>query len=212
MLSTCQDSGPGVTALVQILFLGHCIQVQKSVFLALYRARKITLSFSFPQTMWKLILVHLRGRKHFCIWVEKCFPPLRCTPTSVFYMVWGKKEYKVIFLALYNARKTTFCTWVWCLLSKWWVRKNIFPISYILQKVLRCRKCYIFIKVCSCFPVESRNMNTHKCVLIRNKSVVLGGATHIDIVLAAIQSPWYIRGRVTLTWQLWTLSQFRSVN
>ena len=140
MLSTCQDSGPGVTALVQILFLGHCIQVQKSVFLALYRARKITLSFSFPQTMWKLILVHLRGRKHFCIWVEKCFPPLRCTPTSVFYMVWGKKEYKVIFLALYNARKTTFCTWVWCLLSKWWVRKNIFPISYILQKVLRCRK------------------------------------------------------------------------
>ena len=136
MLSTYQDSGPGVTALVQILFLGHCIQVQKSVFLALYRARKITLSFSFPQTMWKLILVHLRGRKHFCIWVEKCFPPLRCTPTSVFYMVWGKKEYKVIFLALYNARKTTFCTWVWCLLSKWWVRKNIFPISYILKKVL----------------------------------------------------------------------------
>ena len=146
MLSTCQDSGPGVTALVQILFLGHCIQVQKSVFLALYRARKITLSFSFPQTMWKLILVHLRGRKHFCIWVEKCFPPLRCTPTSVFYMVWGKKEYKVIFLALYNARKTTFCTWVWCLLSKWWVRKNIFPISYILQKVLRCRKILPFCK------------------------------------------------------------------
>ena len=145
MLSTCQDSGPGVTALVQILFLGHCIQVQKSVFLALYRARKITLSFSFPQTMWKLILVHLRGRKHFCIWVEKCFPPLRCTPTSVFYMVWGKKEYKVIFLALYNARKTTFCTWVWCLLSKWWVRKNIFPISYILQKVLRCRKSVLFM-------------------------------------------------------------------
>ena len=33
----------------------------------------------------------------------------------------------------------------------------------------------------------------------RNKSVVLGGATHIDIVLSAIQSPWYIRGRVTLT-------------
>ena len=27
-----------------------------------------------------------------------------------------------------------------CLLSKWWVRKNIFPISYILKKVLRCRK------------------------------------------------------------------------
>ena len=146
MLSTCQDSGPGVTALVQILFLGHCIQVQKSVFLALYRARKITLSFSFPQTMWKLILVHLRGRKHFCIWVEKCFPPLRCTPTSVFYMVWGKKEYKVIFLALYNARKTTFCTWVWCLLSKWWVRKNIFPISYILKKVLRCQKIYISVQ------------------------------------------------------------------
>ena len=144
MLSTCQDSGPGVTALVQILFLGHCIQVQKSVFLALYRARKITLSFSFPQTMWKLILVHLRGRKHICIWVEKCFPPLRCTPTSVFYMVWGKKEYKVIFLALYNARKTTFCTWVWCLLSKWWVRKNIFPISYILKKVLSCRKNHFF--------------------------------------------------------------------
>ena len=142
MLSTCQDSGPGVTALVQILFLGHCIQVQKSVFLALYRARKITLSFSFPQTMWKLILVHLRGRKHFCIWVEKCFPPLRCTPKSVFHMVWGKKECKVIFLALYNARKTTFCTWVWCLLSKWWVRKNIFPISYILKKVLRCRKIF----------------------------------------------------------------------
>ena len=158
MLSTCQDSGPGVTALVQILFLGHCIQVQKSVFLALYRARKITLSFSFPQTMWKLILVHLRGRKHFCIWVEKCFPPLRCTPTSVFYMVWGKKEYKVIFLALYNARKTTFCTWVWCLLSKWWVRKNIFPISYILQKVLRCRKSYYIPNYRKCYE-DSAELN-----------------------------------------------------
>ena len=162
MLSTCQDSGPGVTALVQILFLGHCIQVQKSVFLALYRARKITLSFSFPQTMWKLILVHLRGRKHFCIWVEKCFPPLRCTPTSVFYMVWGKKEYKVIFLALYNARKTTFCTWVWCLLSKWWVRKNIFPISYILQKVLRCRKILHFHQVhCSLYNGQKQSVDRH---------------------------------------------------
>ena len=168
MLSTCQDSGPGVTALVQILFLGHCIQVQKSVFLALYRARKITLSFSFPQTMWKLILVHLRGRKHFCIWVEKCFPPLRCTPTSVFYMVWGKKEYKVIFLALYNARKTTFCTWVWCLLSKWWVRKNIFPISYILQKVLRCRKICFFYNTWGITTVFTMAFVIHKKVLEKN--------------------------------------------
>ena len=166
MLSTCQDSGPGVTALVQILFLGHCIQVQKSVFLALYRARKITLSFSFPQTMWKLILVHLRGRKHFCIWVEKCFPPLRCTPTSVFYMVWGKKEYKVIFLALYNARKTTFCTWVWCLLSKWWVRKNIFPISYILQKVLRCRKKCIFWRFFCFLQITQEWNNQHHFFVI----------------------------------------------
>ena len=67
------------------------------------------------------------------------------TNISFLYGLRKKKEYEVIFLALYNARKTTFCTWVWCLLSKWWVRKNIFPISYILKKVLRCRKkCVLF--------------------------------------------------------------------
>ena len=38
--------------------------------------------------------------------------------------------------------KLPFVLGVWCLLSKWWVRKNIFPISYILKKVLRCRKNY----------------------------------------------------------------------
>ena len=35
------------------------------------------------------------------------------------------------------------------LLSKWWVRKFFFPISYILKKVLRCRKRYISILLLS---------------------------------------------------------------
>ena len=58
--------------------------------------------------------------------------------------------------------KLPFVLGVWCLLSKWWVRKNIFPISYILKKVLRCRKRKPFTQaICLRTDLDSRVLFHH---------------------------------------------------